>query len=159
MISTLNIGDKEVQLNNNIGWTIAYRDQFGKDIIPSLLPMAESAMDIVAGVINETGGIEEVSTADILRILDGDFLIDAMIHLGNFEFVDFLNITWALAKCADDSLPDPKTWVKQFDEFPLDLIVPEVFRLIIKGIVSSKNLERLNVLKQKVQPIISNSTR
>ena len=152
MIKTVKIGKQDVVLDNNIGWTLIYRDQFGQDIIPSIMPMFASAMDIISGLAKETEGIgDEIALEDILKLTDGESLINALIHLGSFEFVDFINITWALAKNADDSIPEPKIWLKQFDEFPVDVIGPEVVKLIFKGMVSSKNLKRLDRVAKAVR--------
>lgn len=153
MIKTVKIGKQDVVLDNNVGWTLIYRDQFGQDIIPSIMPMFASAMDIISGLIKETDGNgDEIAWEDILKLTDGETLINALIHLGSFEFVDFVNITWALAKNADDSIPEPKIWLKQFDEFPVDVIGPEVVKLIFKGMVSSKNLKRLDRIAKAVRP-------
>jgi hypothetical protein len=48
-----------------------------------------------------------------------------------------------MAKAADEDIDPPKRWVRQFDEFPLDVVVPAVYELVLKGFVSSKNLKRL----------------
>lgn len=153
MIKTVKFGKQDVALDNNIGWTIIYRDQFGQDIIPSIMPVFASAMDIISGLAKETEGEgEEISLKEILKVTDGDALINAIIHLGGFEFVDFLHITWALAKNADDSIPEPKIWIRQFDEFPVDVVGPEVVKLIFKGMVSSKNQKWLNRAAKAVQP-------
>lgn len=152
MEKTINIGDKAVKLNNNIGWALAYRDQFGRDIIPALMPMIASALDIVSGIIEETGKAKNIRPQDILSVLDGDKFTDAVIHLSGLEFVDFINIVWSLAKCADDNIPEPKEWVKGFEAFPLDEIVPAVFGLIAKGLISSKNFERLKTIMGRLQP-------
>lgn len=160
MEKTIKIGNKSVRLNNNISWAIIYRDQFGRDIIPTLMPLVASALDIVSGVINQTGKTEDIELADLARLADGDALLNAAIHLGGFEFTDLVCITWALAKCADEDIPEPRTWVAQFDDFPLDVIVPAVFSLIVKGVVSTKNLKRLEDLKKKIRPTSqSTSTR
>lgn len=148
MIQTITIGDKEVQFDNNVGWAMVYKDQFGQDIIPTLMPMFAAALDILSGYADKLG--KEVDIKDILRLADGEALINASIHIGSLEFTDLINITWALAKNADDDIPDPKTWVRQFDVFPVDIIAPAVFKLIVKGMVSSKNLERLNDLRKTV---------
>lgn len=149
MEKTITIGSKEVRLSNNVGWAIAYRDQFGRDIIPALMPLLAAVLDVASGLIDDDGVL---NTADILRRLDGDKIYDTVIHLSGLEFVDFLNIMWAMAKTADDAIPEPKKWVSQFDEFPLDEIAPAVGTLIVKGLVSSKNLERLKSLKRVNQP-------
>ena len=152
MEKTIKIGDKDVRLKNNVGWTIIYRDQFGRDIVPTIIPLFASALDIVSGIINETGKTDSIGIEDIAKIADGDALLNAAIHLGGFEFTDFICMTWALAKCADDSIPEPRRWVEQFDEFPVDIVAPAVFKLIFKGMVSSKNLKRLKDLSQRIQP-------
>lgn len=152
MEKTIKIGKKSVRLNNNISWAIAYRDQFGRDIIPTLMPLLASALDVISGLINETGKTDEIDLADFAKLADGDTLLNAVIHLGGFELTDLICITWALAKCADEDIPAPREWVAQFDTFPIDVIVPEVFSLIFKGVMSSKNLKRLEDLKKRIQP-------
>lgn len=152
MIKTVKIGSKEVILDNNVGWTLIYKDQFGQDIIPSIMPLLAGALDVVSGLFQEAGDKEEISIDTLAKLADGDALINAMVHIGGFEFVDFLNITWAMAKNADDSIPEPRKWIKGFDEFPVDVIGVEVVKLIFKGMVSSKNLKRLNATIKSVQP-------
>lgn len=159
MEKTIKIGNKSVRLNNNISWAIAYRDQFGRDIVPTLMPLLASALDIVSGIINETGKTDDIELADLAKLADGNALIDAAIHLGGFELTDLICITWALAKCADEDIPEPREWVKQFTVFPVDVVAPEVLRLIFRGAVSSKNLKRLEDLKKRIQPKKSNSTQ
>ena len=156
MESTIMIGNKDVRVNNRAGWTITYRDQFGHDIVPTLMPLFAGALDVVSGLIAETGKTENIGIEDILAVTDGDALVNAFIHLSGFEFVEILNITWAMAKEADDSIADPKTWIREFETFPVDVVVPEVIKLAFKGMCSSKNLERLREitesLKKKPQP-------
>ena len=158
MEKTINIGDKAVRLNNNIGWALAYRDQFGQDIIPALMPLLTGALDILSGLLVETGKTKDITLEDLLTILDGDKLTDALIHLGGLELVDLVNITWALAKSADPETPEPREWVKEFETFPLDEIAPAVFGLITKGVVSSKNLKRLEDLKRSLRPMTQKLT-
>lgn len=152
MIKTIKIDNKEVRLSNNVSWALIYKNQFGSDIIQALMPMIAGALDIVSGLVQG----DEITLKDLAKVADGDKFMDAMIHIGNVEFTDFLNVTWALAKAADDDIPEPMEWVKQFDSFPLDTIAPAVLSLLLKGLVSSKNLRKLNDLKRKVQ--LSNST-
>lgn len=153
MEKTIKIGEKEVRLSNNIGWTMTYRDQFNKDIVPAIMPLLVAIFDVISGLIDEDGVI---SSTDILRKLDGDKMLDAVIHLSGLELVEVINITWALAKEVDNSIPEPKIWVRQFDNFPLDEVVPAIFTLIAKGMMTSKNWERLKSLKvQTIQPLTS----
>lgn len=156
MEKTIQIGNKDVRLNNNIGWTIDYRDQFGQDIIPTLLPMVAAALDLIKGLLEEAEDTSNLDWKDILKVIDGDTLIDALVHLGGLEFRDFINVTWSMAKCADESIPEPRTWVRQFETFPVDVIAPAVFELVYSGIVSSKNLKRLKEARTNLQPEASN---
>ena len=80
------------------------------------------------------------------------------LPLVQVEFVDMVYyVTWALAKNADPEIPEPKKWVKQFDTFYLDEIVPEVYGMILKGFASSKNLQRLEEIKQTLMKAIQPS--
>lgn len=150
MEKTIKIGKQEVRISNNISWAMIYRDQFGRDIIPALTPMIAAVFDVASGLIDDKGVI---NTADILRRLDGDKFLDAVIHLSGLEFVDFINIFWSMAKVLDDDIPEPKKWVREFSVFPLDEIMPAVALLIGKGMVSSKNWKRLANLLKTSQPL------
>ena len=153
MEKTIKIGQKEIRLSNNISWAMAYRDQFGIDIIPTLTPLVAAALDVVNGIFTEAEDPNNVTINDALKILDGDAFINAIAHLSGLEFVELIHITWAMAKAADDDIPDPKTWARSLDEFPVDRIAPEVVKLAVKGLVSSKNLKRLNGLKDKIKAV------
>lgn len=159
MVKTLTIDGKEIQLDNNIGWAMIYKDQFGTDIIPALMPLFAGAMDIISELLQKVGKTDEIDVREVLAEVDGDALVNAAIHLSGFEFVDFINIVWALAKNADDTIPEPQKWVEQFDTFPVDEIAPEAVKLIAKGVISSKNLERLSALKITAQKKKSTSKR
>lgn len=154
MEKTIKVGKKEVRLSNNFSWAIIYRDQFGHDIISTLTPMLAAALDIISSTMSEAEGADgKVEINDLLKALDGDRLIDAVAHLSGFEAIEIAYIMWAMAKACDDDIPDPKTWIKGFEEFPLDVIVPAVFTLAFKGLVSTKNLKRLKDLKKSIKVV------
>ena len=147
MEKTIKFGDTEIRLNNRVGWVLTYRDQFGTDILPTIMPLFAGLLDIVSGVIAQNDG-DDISLENVLRLIDTDSVMDALVHLSGFELAEFLNITWAMAKEADEDIPEPEKWLRSFDEFPLDIVVPEVFKLAFNGMVSSKNRERLESLTQ-----------
>lgn len=153
MEKTIKIGKQSVRLTNNVSWAITYRDQFGHDIIPTLMPMLAAALDVVSGLVGELSEDGKLELRNALEKFDGDKLFDIAVHLSGLEFVELINITWAMAKAVDDELPDPKTWAKSLSEFPVDKIAPEVFSLAFKGLVSSKNLARLKDLKSQLKVI------
>lgn len=152
MTKTITIGDKEVQLNNNIGWTMEYRDQFNTDILPTLMPMIAGAFDAIIGLLDSTGKTEEFTIEDLIEAAKSEEFTSALIKIASFELVDLINITWAMAKCANPDIPEPKRWVRDFEEFPLDEIAPAVFELGVGGVISRKNWERLQKALGSLKP-------
>lgn len=159
MEKIIKIGKQEVRLNNNVAWTMEYRDQFGKDIVPVVMPLLASMMEGISTIIAETGN--EVNLSTIAEAIQGR-AIDIMLPMFQVEFVDLvINVTWAMAKVADEGIAPPKQWVRQFEEFPIDIVGPAVFDLILKGFVSSKNLKRLKKIGDSVktlQPSLSTTS-
>ena len=144
-----------IKLNNNVGWLFIYKDQFGRDIVPTLIPVLNAGIDLVFGIYKETGGKLD---KDAIMSIDTDALTDALISASGIEMVDMINMVWALAKNADEDIEEPREWVKQFDTFPMDIIGPALFEMVFKSMVSTKNLKRLQNLKESLQPE-STSTR
>ena len=156
MEKIIKIGNKEVRLSNNVAWTMEYRDQFGRDIVPAIMPIITSFMEGASTIIADLDG--ELTAEGIAESLRGRAM-DILLPMYQVEFVDIvLNVTWAMAKAADEEIEPPKKWVRQFEEFPLDVIVPEIYELVVKGFVSSKNLERLKkagTTLKNLQPLLS----
>lgn len=149
MEKIINIGDKEVKLSNNVAWTMEYRDQFNKDVMETMMPLITALVETVSTIVAEAG-TENIEIGDVAETLQGRAL-DITLPLAQLGFTDsIINVVWAMAKAADESIDPPKKWVRQFEEFPLDIIVPEVGELIIKGFASSKNLERLSAMMKGV---------
>ena len=157
MEKVIKIGKKEVKLNNNVAWTMEYKDQFGEDILPVILPLCASVIETVSTIVAETGKVE-MTIADLAEALQGRTM-DILLPAFQVEMVKIIvNVTWAMAKAADEDIEPPKQWVKQFDEFPLDTIVPAVYSLALKGFVSSKNLKRLKSIKVNLKNLQPHST-
>lgn len=140
MVKTIKIDkDTNLTLSNNAGWTMEYRSQFGHDIVPDILPVLSAVLQLFSGVEN----VADVKNA--LKLLKGGTLTDSLIELTSAQFTDFINVVWAMAKCADDTIDEPRVWIRQFETFPLDVIAPEVVTLILKGFTSSKNFKSLQM--------------
>lgn len=153
MIKEINISENQkIKLNASLGWVLRYRAQFGHDILPDLLPMLESGLVLVGGAMDESGELEW------RKLLEFDTVSSAMISFAGAEFTTALNIIWAMAKNADESIPAPFDWANQFENFPLDKIIPEVLDALISTVVSEKNRKRLGKLKKKIQPEASTRT-
>ena len=123
-------------------------------------PMACYCLDLLWNRGDEVGDatnprtgekIEFKDVTKMLATLSGGSLSDAFVELSGLRFVDLINITWAMAKAADEDIPDPKTWVREFGTFPVDVIVPEVLGLALEGMASAKNLKRLQSAVKKIR--------
>lgn len=152
MEKIIKIGDKDVRLNNNVGWTIVYRDQFGKDILPVIMPFITALIEGISTIISEAETDGELTSTSIAEALSGRTL-DVVLPLYQAEFVDLvINVVWAMAKHADGTIEPPKNWVRQFDNFYLDEIIPELYELVVRGFASSKNLKRLEGTLKTLRP-------
>lgn len=159
MIKNIKIGNKDIKLDNCLEWTFVYRDQFGKDIIPTLMPAMAAATDVMSGLIAETGKTKDVTVSDLLEIVDGDYLINAVMHLGGLELMDLIELTWCLAKVADDSIPEPRAWARSLgDNFPVDEVAPVVIEMIFKSSASSKLKRRVEGLINQLRTIKESSS-
>lgn len=148
MEKVIKLGKIPVKLSNNVSWTIEYRDQFGKDVVQDHVPMLATIIETVAGIVAENG--TEIDIASALGSIEGR-VFDLILPLMQTEFMTtIIDITWAMAKAADEDLDPPKQWVRQFDQFPVDIIAPVIYDMMLKCFVSSKNLTRLKNLRQKV---------
>lgn len=154
MIKTIKINkEQSVTLNSAAGWFLVYREQFGRDILPDIMPMIEGLL---------TAGINALKNMDgthfTLDMIDNDVLTDFFINISGLESVTVMQIVWAMAKNADDDTAPPELWFNQFDVFPFDVVIPKVLRLIIDSSVSSKNAKRLLDLLKTTAGSISNSS-
>ena len=151
MEKIIKIGKQEVRLNNNVAWTMEYRDQFGKDILPAIMPLLASMIEGISTIMADAGRDGDLTTSNIAEALEGRTM-EVLLPMFQAEFVDLvINVTWAMAKAADESIEPPKRWVRQFEEFPLDVVGPAVYDLILKGFVSSKNLRRLKKIGNELK--------
>lgn len=160
MKKKIEIGTREIYLSNSVAWTMEYREQFGKDIVPTLMPMLMALFEGIAAVF---GDKEEITLPDVnqaLASLQGRSQ-DILMPLFQLEFVDIVNITWAMAKAADPGIKPPIDWARDFDIFPVDIVVPAIYEMILKGFVSSKNQERLEAIAKSLkalQPSLSTTS-
>lgn len=140
MIKTIKINkETSLTISNNLSWAMAYKDQFGHDIVPDIMPLISALTKLMSEMIGK-------DIADAIKNIDSDTLNDALVELCALQFVDFINLVWAMAKANDDNIDPPEVWIRQFDEFPVDIIGPAVFELLTKGLISSKNLKSLRTI-------------
>lgn len=151
METTIQISEKQsFKVDNSLAWMMIYKSQFGHDIIPELMPFLGALSEMITGLVAD--GLEIKNAEDLMRRLDKETMTNMLVELTGVEFVSFLNICWAMAKCADPTIEEPVRWMKQFDTFPLDIVAPEIFGLAIQGVVSEKNLKRLQEQMKSLKP-------
>lgn len=138
--------DQSMKLSNNISWMFIYRNQFGKDIVPVLVPAMNAMLELYGQVIEAAG--EGGLTTDVMRRIPVEDLQSAVIELSGLEATELIQIIWAMAYAADENIEPPMDWLRQFELFPLDVILPEAVSLIAKGLISSKNLRGLRKLTE-----------
>jgi hypothetical protein len=141
MIRTINIEDQKTDINSSAGWLYVYRNQFGHDILPDLMPVIESVIGAIASVLEESGGVFNEKT--LAQAMNNDALVDAFIKMAGMQVLTIFNIFWAMAKNADKTIPGPEDYFNTFERFPVDVVVPELFYAIVDSSVSSKNATRL----------------
>ena len=151
MEKVIKIGSNEVRLSNNVAWVMEYRDQFGKDILPAIMPLITTVSEGISTVLSEAG--TDITIESLSEAINGRAM-DVLLPLYQAEFVDLvINVAWAMAKAADEDIDPPKKWVRQFDMFPLDVVGPAIFELVVKGFISSKNLTRLKRTGKKLKDL------
>ena len=82
----------KINMDSSIGWLLIYRENFGRDILPDILPMISAAIDLIAGGIDERG---EVTIASLVENMDSDTVANAMIQLSGLEITTVINVVWA----------------------------------------------------------------
>lgn len=147
------IENQSVVLDSSTGWLFVYRDYFGRDILPDLLPALEAVLHTIS---NAVGVLEGDKIEDIIKALASDEVIDGLfIDLTGAELTTILNIFWSMAKNEDMTIEEPDKFFKKFDVFPVDEILPKMFAQIVNSCVSSKNLESLKAKRPYLQTILS----
>ena len=155
MEKVIKIGKQEVKLSNNVAWLMEYKDQFGKDAPPELIPLDATVVETLGSGLTayQNGAIDLEALSEAIE----GKAFEMLLPLYQAELsTTLINITWAMAKASDETIDPPKKWVRQFDSFPFDVVGPEVWDLAVKGFVSSKNLKRLRNLRGNVKDVVQN---
>lgn len=158
MIRTLMLNDHPIELDSSLGWLYIYQRQFGHDVLPDIMPLAEA---VIAGLgdvltaVKEQAGEKTMAVDDALKLMNSDSIVDMFIKLAGMELTTLLNIFWAMVRNKDPNLPDPQKFVNSFDRLPLvDELAPALFYIIIDSSTSSKNAVSLLARIEKAMPSI-----
>ena len=163
MVKTIELREGlQITLANDSLWFEEYRDQFGTDILPVIMPLILAVGNSISALAEEAGGLDEIDQDAFVRMLGSDALLDIGLRFSAFEITDIMHIMWAMAKAYDEDIEDPKAWQRKLagpehESLPIaDVIIPALAELAVKGVVGSKNWERLTAdaekIKSKLQP-------
>ena len=142
-IKTIKIDkDNSIKIDSSINWLLIYRGQFGRDILPDILPLISAGVDIAINMLGESEG---ETVQEKIANMDSDKVESAMLSLAGLELTTWAMDANARKKNGEEIVPF-ENWVEQQEEFPIDLIAPAVAGLLTKSMVSSKNLKRLQDL-------------
>lgn len=121
-----------VELDSSAGWIFLYREQFGKDILPDLLAYIGAIAEAVA----------DIGEKDISEVVD-----NAVVSLSAGELTSLLSVVWAMAKNADDTIPGPVEFWKQFDRIAWDEIGPGIFWQLLESNLSKKKIQAMKEIR------------
>jgi hypothetical protein len=119
MEKIIEIDGKKVTLKTNGSCTKRYKMQFQRDFFADILKL-----NFLTKFKNADGevNLESMTDSDIARI-DMDIFVDML---------------WVFAKTADPKIPEPLTWLSEFDEFPVFELISENMDLLVNVMHSSK---------------------
>lgn len=157
MEKTIKAGKKSYKLTNKVKWMQVYKNEFGRDIMPMLVPVANAFLEIAVSVMKATGGksLDMSKAGEVMKDIDIADIQSSMYSLAGLEFTDLLAITWSMARTLDDETVDFDTWVDEFvdDFFPVDEIAPTIIEINAKALMSSKNYSRLRKAVESLKPM------
>lgn len=144
MIKSINMGNgQSLEINSSGGWLYVFQEQFGYDVLPLLMPALEAGLKAVGIAVQGTNGKDKIEAAELLANFDDENISEIMQSFAGLQLTTMLNIVWAMAKNANDEIPEPKVFYNSFDEFPSDLVISEVVKQIINTTISKKNRAKI----------------
>lgn len=161
MEKTIKLDSKtSIRVSNNIEWALIYKDQFGRDVLPMLIPVANTFIELAVSMMKSTDGkaLEQGKIGDAIKGIDVSDVQSALYSLAGLEFTDILNITWAMAKAANENIEEPRVWVRSLTSFPVDAVVPVIFDMNLQFLTTTKNYKRLQAAVEALKPKNSTST-
>lgn len=142
MIKTVQFEGHSLEINTSGGWFFVYKDYFGHDILPDILPALESMLQMAVSIAGKVSP-GETDVKDILKALDEDTLEEVFMRMAGAEITTVMQIVWAMAKNADTGVESPREFFNRYDAMPWDEVGQEVFKALLESNVSSKNVKSL----------------
>lgn len=129
MEKIIEIDGKSVRLKSTAATPMRYKNQFGKDYFSDLLTIAKTTSSFGTGE-NDNNQESESKELDLNKLSYED--------LSRLDMTVMYNLVWAFAKTADKTIDTPLEWLDGFDEFPINIIFPQVTELLESSLKSQK---------------------
>lgn len=136
--------EQEIKIDSCVIWLERYRAQFGRDILPDLMPLLDATIKTVMQTIQSASDNNLKEMAD--SMLTNGTLDELIITASQFEITTLMHIVWAMSGEEDT----PENWARGLDSFPLDEVCPKLFKVLTKSLVTTKNLESLQGMMAKL---------
>lgn len=159
MIKTIRIDNRPVEVNSSAGWLYVYNEQFGHDVLVVLMPAIEAFLKAAMDAVKTSGIKAGDDIAEALKRVDSSVLEDALMTLSTMRLTTISNIVWSLAKNADESIPNPKDWLNQFEVVPWDEIVPETLGMVLESSLSKKKYQIVKKAMESMKESVSKESR
>lgn len=152
MIKTISMENgQSFEINSSFGWLYIFQEQFGYDVLPLLMPMLEAGLKAVGIAVQGATEKDGIDTMRALANFDDESISEIMTSFAGLQLTTLLNIVWAMAKNANDNISEPKVFYNSFDEFPSDLVIPEVIKQVVNTNISKKNRAKLALRAKEIR--------
>ncbi|HEE9032245.1 hypothetical protein [Bacillus cereus] len=111
MEKTITIDGKQVRLKATAATVKRYKAQFRRNLFADLMDLGA-----ISTLTSPDGSQQPLDMSNV--------------DLSNVDFELIYDLTWLYAKTADPNIPDPMTWLDEFEEFSIEEIMPEVMELV-----------------------------
>lgn len=152
MIKQITLSESHsIEINSSMGWLFVYRSAFGRDILPDLMPIIEAVISGMAEILEDVDDAGNIDVKTIAESVSNGTLNNALATFSTMEFITIIQIVWAMAKNADKSIPSIDEWAGGIENFPLDVILPQLFEALTESMISSKNAKSLQTKIKAIQ--------
>ncbi|EOP22008.1 MULTISPECIES: hypothetical protein [Bacillus] len=111
MEKTITIDGKQVRLKSTAATVKRYKAQFRRNLFADMM-----GLGAISTLTSSDGSQQPIDTSNL--------------DLSKVDFELVYDLTWLFAKTADSNIPDPMTWLDEFEEFPIEEIMPEIMELV-----------------------------
>ena len=109
------VDNKQIKFKSTAGTLMRYRNNFGRDLIKDIIALEKKFKTVKTG-------------------------------MAQFEIVEldmFEKIAWAMAKTANNDIPDIEHWLDSFDSFSIMKVLPEIMELLIGNLRQESEKKRM----------------